>query len=76
MDESRTWTIDPETLRFSENDARPEHGYTRAEFDAMDPPPCPTCGTPVDVTAIPTPDLGSRETRYIPGRWRCPRSCH
>lgn len=54
-------------------DPAPSRLYTWEEFVTQDWPPCPVCGQEVDVDAHPSPDYGTRVTRYTRGRVRCPR---
>lgn len=38
------------------------------------PPPCPTCGTPIDIDWIEIRDLGKVDPEWIPGKLSCPKS--
>lgn len=67
------WHFDADG-KFSEGDARPHpHGYTWAEFQEQEKPPCPVCAEPLDFDAV--EGRGASRGRFIPGRARCLRGC-
>lgn len=67
-----TWTMD-ESGVITHSDGHKQ--LTLAEFQRQAWPPCPSCGTRVDVSPVAVPDRSSLETSYIPGRVACPRGC-
>lgn len=67
-----SWTLDPDTLHLAEASGRTS--FTAEEFARQVWPPCPVCGTPIVVDAIPAPSWTDRDT-VIAGRWRCRRGC-
>lgn len=72
---STGWHLD-ETGALNEGTARPHpHGYTWQEFSAQNRPPCPTCGSRIDIDPVPSTNRATGETIYTPGRWTCPNGC-
>jgi len=71
-----TLAIDPESLQLTGAERR---GFTAGEFAAMEPPPCPVCGTPVIIDRIDVTENAEDEAAngrtYVPGMWRCPHDC-
>lgn len=49
-------------------------GWTASEWARQQFPPCPNCGTTVEVDRVGGGTL-SGEALYIDSRWRCPRNC-
>lgn len=68
-----TWSLDPDSFVPSRSDGKAM--FTGSEFDRQAWPPCPVCGDPIEVDAIPTPTLDGGETMFITGRVRCWRGC-
>ncbi|WP_119728351.1 hypothetical protein [Thermomonospora amylolytica] len=38
-------------------------------------PPCPKCGTTVEVDRVELTLMADQFPRYVPGRWQCPNEC-
>lgn len=76
------WRIDPDTLSLTNLDVPDRHSviYSAQEFAAQQWPPCPVCGTTVDVNQIDVTLNEEDERRngrtYISGPWSCPRGCN
>jgi hypothetical protein len=66
-----TWCIDPST--FALTGGTPPR--TLSEFAAQEWPPCPVCGTAIEVDAVAVPVMGSRESGFMMGQWYCSRGC-
>lgn len=73
------WTIDEDFhLHTGEPDgAYGGSGYTWDEFCAKPKPPCPACGTPADIDAVPLRPTygGPKVDLFLPGLWSCPNRC-
>lgn len=69
------WRLDPDTYALIEEDRPHPSGYTWQEFQDVDRPPCPACGTPIDVDAVGSRTMADPEPMYIPGLMSCPTGC-
>lgn len=65
------WLIDPPS--FGLHGGTPP--TTADEFAEQQWPPCPVCGTTVDVDRIDISAFDDVEPRYIMGQWECPNGC-
>jgi hypothetical protein len=68
-----TWHLEPSTFGLYGGIAP----STLEGFAEQQWPPCPVCGTTIEVDAISVPDLGipSAKWAYVMGEWHCPHGC-
>jgi len=76
MADATPWRIDPDTFTLIEPPRPRPQGYTTREFDNQVWPPCPICGTTIEVQPIRMSSLGDSEQLFIPGHTKCPRGCN
>ncbi|MDN3356853.1 hypothetical protein [Actinomadura sp. DC4] len=69
------WRLDPNTFALTEEGRPRPGGYTWEEFQDVGRPPCPTCGTPINVSPVKVEAMGDPEPRYVPGLMSCPNRC-
>lgn len=70
--EQMTWHLEPSTFGLYGGIAP----STLAGFAEQQWPPCPVCGTTIDVDAICVPTTPhDPEVLYMMGQWHCPRGC-
>ena len=77
LDETNTvqWRLHPRTLTLV-GPPGPLPGYTARQFAAQLWPPCPICGTTIEVSRINVHAQTDPEPLFITGRWKCPRGCN
>ncbi len=75
MADATPWRLEPDTLNLV-GPPEPALGYTARQFDEQVWPPCPECGTMIEVDRIAVRDLDRSELLFIRGRIRCPRGCN
>jgi hypothetical protein len=68
---TQRWTINPETFGLD----GPTGQFSAQEFDAIERPPCPVCGTTIDVDRINIQGAVDRFPVFLIGSWRCPNQC-
>lgn len=69
------WRLTPGTFNLVEEGRPHPGGYTWQEFQDVERPPCPTCGTPVNVSPVEMRTMDDPEPKYIPGLAACPNGC-
>ena len=66
--------IDPHSLQII---GWPDGRLSESEFAALERPPCPVCGTRVDVQQIDVScSTDYPERMFVQGRWSCPNLCN
>jgi hypothetical protein len=69
------WRINPETLALEPEDEQVGHIFTAQDWQAQEWPPCPVCGTTINVAQVDVQTSQDPVPTYIMGRWQCPNNC-
>lgn len=68
---TQRWTINPETFGLD----GPTGPLSAQEFRAIERPPCPVCGTTIEVDRVNVQMATDRFPVFLIGRWQCPNEC-
>lgn len=69
------WRINPDTCQLEVQNGKAPATFRGQDLRAQDWPPCPVCGTAVDVNAIDVRKFADRFAVFVLGSWECPNDC-
>lgn len=69
MTERTQWSINPDTMAL---EGGPTGRLTGGQWNAQQWPPCPVCGTTVNVDRVDAREWLDQVPMYLMGGWECP----